>query len=718
MARLLRFGCLILAASSIWAAGRSHVSTSPVPAARGQAALALLPLRFEANQGQWDSSVRYRARSGGLNLSLTQSGPVVAPANAPGLGISLAGSNPAPVIEGLDPLAARTDYFVGARAGWHTGIANYARVRYRAVYPGVDVVYYGNANRLEYDFVLDPGADPRAIRLEFRGALGLRITPGGDLAVDTAAGTLIQQSPAIYQEDPATGARQTVSGRYVLLARNAVGVRLDRYDRKRKLVIDPIIVYSTYFGGTASDQINAVQLSSTGLLYIVGQTTTTDVADQTTSVGFPVVNGAYASANVGGIDAFLAIIDTTANGNYSLVYSSYIGGGGTDIANCVAADANGNIYVGGNTNSADFPVAGNSFKTTAPASVYMSAFVFELNPAIYGASALLYSTYLGGTTGNDTLNGLTLDAAGNIYVIGAARSTDFPVTGSAFATSQYGSQDAFVTELNPNSASLLYSTYIGGQSDDTGVGIVALGPPGQVYVAFNTQSVDFPMAGYSYDNVLSGAVDPVLGLMDLTRSGAGSLVYATYFGGSDLDEVRGIAADAQGNLLVTGYTMSSDFPVTGDSVQSVYGGNGDAFVSVVNPAAAGFILYSTYLGGSDGDVGYAVAGDAAGGIYVTGYTLSGDFPTTINAPQQQWGQGIDAFVTKVARGVAGAAGLQYSTYLGGPNVNVGYALAVTYDGTAYVAGFTEGLWPVSATALQGTYGGGSSDGFVLVLSNY
>jgi hypothetical protein len=691
----------------MWASGRSHVTTSPVPAARGQSALARLPLRFEANQGQWDSSVRYRARSGGLNLSLTQSGPVAAFGNAQGLEISLSGSNSAAVIEGLDPMAARTDYFIGSRQNWHTGIANYGRVRYRGVYPGVDVVYYGSANRLEYDFVLDAGADPRAIRLEFRGAQSLHITQGGDLAVETAAGTLIQQRPAIYQEDAATAARQVVAGRYVLLSGNQVGVRLERYDRKRKLVIDPVIVYSTYMGGSASDQINAVQLASTGLLYVAGQTTST---------GFPTSNDAYNSSNAGVTDIFLAIIDTTASGNFALVYSSYIGGGNVDVANGLAVDSNGNVYLAGSTNSANFPMAGNSFKTTPPTGSYTGAFVLELNRGIYGSGALLYSTYLGGTTGNDAINGLTLDALGNIYVIGTARSNDFPVTNSGFATGQYGSQDAFVAELNPNSASLLYSTYIGGQNDDVGQAIAAGAFPGQVYVAFNTQSPDFPMAGYSYKNSLSGAVDMVLGLMDLTQSGTNSLVYATYFGGSDLDEVRGIAVDASGNLMVTGYTMSLDFPVTGDSAQSVYGGNGDAFVSVVNPAALGFVLYSTYLGGSDGDVGYAIAGDAAGGIYVTGYTLSGDFPTTINAPQTQWGLGIDVFVTKLKRGVAGFAGLQYSTYIGDANVNVGYGLAVAPDGTAYVAGSTEGLWPVWPNPSQGSYGGGSSDGFVLVLS--
>jgi hypothetical protein len=340
-----------------------------------------------------------------------------------------------------------------------------------------------------------------------------------------------------------------------------------------------------------------------------------------------------------------------------------------------------------------------------------------LDPSQYGGNSLLWSTYLCGTTGNDAINGLTLDAQGNIYVIGNAGSYDFPVTDNAFATVQYGNQDAFVTELTPNSSTLTYSTYIGGQNDDFGQAIALAGPPGQVYVAFNTQSPDFPMAGFSYNASRPGPVSIVLGLMDLTQTGLSSLVYATFFGGSDLNEVRGIGVDAKGNLLVTGYTLSNDFPVTFDSVQSTNHGNGDAFVSVVNPAAFGFVLYSTYLGGNDGDVGYAIAADPAGNVYVTGYTLSSDFPTTLNAPQSQWGQGIEVFVTKLTPGVSGAAGLQYSTYIGGQDVNVGYALAIGPDGTAYVAGLTQGLLPIWPNPSQGTYGGGASDGFVMVLSN-
>ena len=396
----------------------------------------------------------------------------------------------------------------------------------------------------EYDFVLDPGADPSAIRLEFRGADGVHLTPAGDIAIETAAGTMIQERPVIYQEDPVTAVRRPVAGRYVLLAGNVVAVRLERYDRKRKLVIDPVIVYSTYMGGSSADQINVVQLTPKGLLYIAGQTNSTDL---------PFINGAYNNFQSGIVNVFLAIVDTTATGNFALVYASYIGSPGIDTPSGLAVDANGVMYVGGTTTSPLFPTTANGFNITGDAS-FTAGFVFQLDPSQYGGNSLLYSTFLCGSSGNDTISGLTLDAQGNIYVIGSAGSYDFPVTTNAFATVQYGTQDAFVAELNPNSATLLYSTYIGGQDDDFGVGIALAGPPGQVYVAFNTQSPDFPMAGYSYQASKPGPVSMVLGLMDLTQTGVSSLVYATFFGGSNVDEVRAIAIDAKGNLMATGYT--------------------------------------------------------------------------------------------------------------------------------------------------------------------
>jgi hypothetical protein len=234
-----------------------------------------------------------------------------------------------------------------------------------------------------------------------------------------------------------------------------------------------------------------------------------------------------------------------------------------------------------------------------------------------------------------------------------------------------------------------------------------------VYFAASTNSTQFPMAGASYQSTLVGNYDIVIGAINTTT---GSLVYSTYFGGSDNDIVRNLSLDAHGNLLLTGFTLSADFPVTNDAVQPAYGGEGDAFVLVVNPSNPAFVLYSSYLGGDDGDVGFDIVSDSAGFLYVTGYTLSSDFPTTANAPQSGWGGGIDVFVTKLQRGVAGPSGLIWSTYFGGTGPNVGLALLVGPDGTVYVTGYAGSQFPASSNATQSAFDGGYSDGFILVMS--
>ena len=705
MLRLSRLGLFLSAASMLAAAGGA--SRPDAALSQAKAALARLPLRFEANRGQWDPAVRYAARANGNALLLTAGGPVVALPGSERVAIKLLNSNRAAQIEPLGQLPSHTDYFLGSREHWHTGIPNYSRVRYRAVYPGIDVVYYGNPSRLEYDFVLQPGADPRAIRLKFHGAGHLSITPEGDLAFGSGGARMVQEKPAIYQEDGPAATRRQVQGRYVLLARDVVGIRLGRYDRTQPLVIDPTLVYSTYMGGSGADQITAAQLDSLGHLYVAGSTATNDLVATTNT---------YQAANAGGIDCFVAIINTTPGAGFPILYFSYAGGTGTDIPLAMVLDSSHNIYLTGTTNSTDFPTAGSAIQTAGAGSNIVSGFVFELNPGLSsGTSSLVYSTYLGGTTGNQSANGIALDPGGNIYVIGTTKSTDFPVSSTAYQSTLNGLQDAFLCKINPTSSTLVYSTYLGGEFEDDGRGI-AIGSNGLVYFAVNTNSTLFPLAGASYQSNLAGNYDIAIGAMDMTQSGTGSLVYATYFGGSDNDEARKLSLDANGNLLLTGYTLSTDLPVTADAIQPAYGGNGDAFVVVVNPANPAFLLYSSYLGGADGEVGSDIAADSAGFLYVTGYTISANFPTTANAPQPAWGRGIDVFVTKLQRGVAGLAGLQWSTYFGGTGFNTGLALVVGPDGTVYVVGYAGSQFPTTSGATQPAFDGGYSDGFILVMS--
>jgi hypothetical protein len=705
MLRSSRLGLFVCAASVLAASG--GVSRPDAALSQAKAALARLPLRFEANRGQWDATVRYAARSNGYALLLTAGGPVVSFLGSRRVDIKLLNSNRAARIEPLDQLPAHTDYFMGSREHWHTDVPNYSRVRYGAVYPGIDVVYYGNPSRLEYDFVLQPGANPSAIRLQFRGAGHLTITPEGDLAFESAGTRLVQEKPAIYQEDGRSGARRQVQGRYVLMARNVVGMRLEHYDRTQPLVIDPTLIYSTYMGGSAADQITAARLDSAGHLYVAGSTATSD---------FVATTNTYQATNAGLTDIFVAVLDTTPGKGFPILYFSYIGGTGTDIPLAMVLDSSNNIYLTGTTNSTSFPTAGSSISTAGAGSNTVSCFVLELNPGISsGTSSLVYSSYLGGTTGNQSANGIALDSGGNIYIVGTTKATDFPVTASAYQSTLNGLQDAFLCKISPSSSTLVYGTYLGGELEDDGRGI-AIGSNGLVYFAANTNSTQFPLAGPSYRSNLIGNYDIVIGAMDMSQSGTGSLVYATYFGGSDNDEVFKLALDANGNLLLTGFTESVDFPVTTDAIQPASGGNSDAFVLVVNPSNPAFLLYSSYLGGDDDDVGFDIEADSDGFLYVTGYTLSSDFPVTVNAPQTGWGRGIDVFVTKLQRGVAGQAGLQWSTYFGGTGANSGLALALGKDGTVYVAGYAGSQFPTSSNATQGAFDGGYSDGFILVMS--
>lgn len=701
---------LLMCSASLLGAADGQVSQAQVAqgqVSQAQSALARLPLRFEENRGQFDPAVRYAARAGGYTVQLSAAGASLAMPGAGRVAIGLVNSNPSAKIEALDRMAARTDYFVGNRDRWHTGIANYSRVRYGGVYPGIDVVYYGNQGSLEYDFVLQPGADPRSIRMKFRGGVKAVITAEGDLALEFDGRRILQKKPVIYQPpgNLSGTSRREVAGRYTLLGRNQVGLRLADYDRTRTLVIDPILVFCTYMGSSGADQIKAIKLDSKGRLYITGSTTTSEMQ---------AINGAYSNNNLGLTDIFIAILDTTAaDHSFPLTYFSYMGGSGLDIPTAMDVDSSGVIYLTGTTTSTDFAMVGNSVQTTGAGSE-QQAFVAVIDPSQYGGVSLIYSTYLGGTTGTNTGRGIAVGPDGHIYVIGTTASTDFPVTTSAYAQVLFGPRDAFLCQLDRGSTSLVYSTYLGGELDDDGRSI-AVGSNGLVYFGATTNGTQFPMEGPGYRQTLANPPNTgtIVGVMDMTKFGEPSLVYSTYFGGSAVSEVRKIALDSQNRVMLTGYTLATDFPTTADAVQSQAGGNGDAFVALVNPNdPPHFLVYSTYLGGSQGEVAYDVTGDTAGNIYVTGYTVSPDFPVN-NAPQGNWGGGTDLFITQLQPGTAGHSGLLFSTYFGAAGVYVGNGIAVGPDGSVYTAGYaTVGL----PSSFNGNgFNGGLSDGFVIVL---
>ena len=704
MLRLSRFATLVCSASMLAAAGRS-VDSNAAALAQARSAMAQLPLRFEANLGQMNPEVRYAARSGGVTLVLTSQGPSFRLPGARRVDVSLLNSNRAPEIEALDRSAARIDSYVGGRDRWRTHIPSYARVRYHSVYPGVDVEYYGNQGQLEYDFVVAPGADPRGIRMQFTGEARLRLTPEGDLVLESGGQRLVQKRPVVYQVDPRTSARVEVAGGYRLLGHNAVGLRLGRYDRRRTLVVDPVLSYLTYWGGPGADQINAAKMDSKGRLYITGQTDTGLI---------PYVDGAYNNGNAGLVDIFLSVIDPTG-GNYNLVYSTYLGGTSNDIPQAIDVDSAGVAYLTGYTNSTDFPSVGAT--QTSPSASFLNGFVAKLDPSQYGGSGLVFSSYLNGTDGDTVVNGVAAGKDGRIYLIGTTKASDFPVTANGYQAVRWGDQDAFVAKMDPGTGGIDYATYLGGEDLDDGRNIL-VDSNGLTYFAVSTLSTQFPMAGFSINGNASGGADVVVGVMDLNQQGNASLKYATYFGGSGNEEVRAMAFDGKGGVFITGYTLSTDFPLTPDAIQRVNYGGGDVFVAEIDPTQSfqRGMLYSTYLGGKAGDVAYGVATDAAGAIYVTGYTLSPDFPIAGSVPRGNWGGGTDIFVTKFQTGVPGKAAIQFSTYVGDTGIYVPSAVAVGTDGRVYVTGWGGIGLPSSQYGLQGGYAGGNTDGFLFVLT--
>jgi hypothetical protein len=664
------------AASAATIAGAAHT--------RHAGTYGQLPLHFEHNQGQFDAHVRFLARGSGYSLFLTSNEAVLALKNRrlPGAAVvrmKLAGANPGPLVTGRDELPGKANYFVGHdQMQWRTNIPTYARVHYRAVYPGIDLTYYGNQGQLEFDFLVAPGADPGRISMSFDGARDVRIDPGGDLILRVAGGDLRQHPPVVYQDAP--GARHQIAARYVMKGEREVGFELGVYDEALPLVIDPILTYATYLGGNGPDAGNDIAVDADGNAYVTGDTGSTT---------FPATELAFDKVANGGTDVFVTKLDATGS---TLIYSTYLGGSANDTGNGIAVDAFGSAYVTGHTFSFNFPLAG-AFDTTR---VVQEAFVTKLAPT---GSTLVYSTYLGGT-GADAGHDIAVDSELSAYITGQTFSDDFPAGG--FDSTLDGS-DAFVTKLNAAGSAVEYSTYLGGGSTEIGRGI-AVDAFFNAHVTGQTMSNDFPRER-AIDPTLGGLLDAFVTKLD--PAGA-ILVYSTYLGGTSLDEGNDIAVDGAGNAHVTGQTSSiTTFPVTSGALQPTYGGGGDAFVTTLT--ATGELASSTYLGGAGTDNGIGIAVDMAGTAHVTGDTRSNNFPVTADAVDSTYGGDGDAFVATLD---STAASLVFSTYLGGSGQDAGNGIALDAVGSAYVTGFTRSTNFPATPGSRDTTIEGTQDAFV------
>jgi hypothetical protein len=628
-------------------------------------------------------------------------------------GMEFLQANSQACIQAEGELPGKVNYFIGSdSSSWRTCVPTFAKLRVPDLYPGIDLVYYGNQRQLEYDFTVAPHANPGSIQIHFVGVDSIVVDDQGQLIIKIDGTELRQPRPVIYQRRGAT--QIPVQGGYRRAANGTVGFELNAYDPELPLVIDPRLEYSTYFGGNGGDLGLAVKVDANGNIYFTGQTLSTQFP-------FPLSKDVFQPVFGGGSlngDAFVAKVDNTGT---NVIYLTYLGGGADDSGYDIAIDAAGNAYIAGFTQSPNFPVQNALFPRISgvadPAiGIYASdGFVTELNT---NGSALVFSTYLGGSA-LDFTDGIAVDPGGNVYVTGVTASTDFPVRNPlpGQATFSGGLSDGFVTKFSPGGASIIFSTYLGGLAIDEGQGIAA-DPYGFAYVTGYTVSTNFP--------ITFNASQPLLNLTNETGSfdafltkftPAGALVFSTYLGGTYNDYGYRVTSDAQGYAYVTGPAQSLDFPVTVTNVPGLvrttsstnYFANYDVFLTKFSPS--GQVVYSTIFGGTNDDIGWDVAVDAHGDAFLIGYTSSSDFPTTnvfelLSATNSG---GNDVFVTALN---SNASALFYSGYLGGAANDFGYGIAVDPESSAYIVGNTFSTnFPITAANIQSSLYG-PSDNFI------
>jgi hypothetical protein len=665
--------------------------TTPETRAQISEAYGKLPLSFEVNQGQTAPQVKFLSRGSGYNLFLTSNEAVLALSKGAAerqsdvLKMKLVGANAEPQVTGEGVLPGKSNYFLGADPKqWRTNVANYAKVKYAEVYPGIDMVYYGAGRQLEYDFIVAAGADPGQIKLSIEGAQRLRIEEKGELALSVGRSEIRQRKPFVYQE--VSGVKKEVAARYALVGKRQVGFEIAEYDKSQPLVIDPVLVYSTFLGGGSLDTARGIAVED-GFACVTGATA---------SLNFPTTAGSVQTVQRGFNDVFVTKLNRDGSG---IIYSTFLGGSTIDGGMGIAVRS-GSVYVSGSTDSVDFPTTAGAFQTTFGGS--QDAFVARLNST---GSALIYSTYLGG---DDIEEGraIALSPGGDAFVTGTTESLNFTTTAGAFQTVFGGGvRDAYVTRLNSTGSALVYSTYLGGVQSETGLSI-ALDDQANPYVTGNTASSNFPTTAGAFKTTFGGIQDAFVTKLNSTGS---ALVYSTYLGGAGADSGLGIALDDYANAYVTGSTTSSNFPATAGAFQTTIGGSLDAFVTKVNSAGSS-LVYSTFLGGSGSDQGLGI--DVRfGRAFVTGSTGSASFPTTADALQPALAGSTDAFVTKLN---PDGSALRFSTYLGGIGADSGQAIAL--GGRVFVSGSASSSnFPTTAGAFQPVNAGGS-DAFVAKIS--
>lgn len=669
----------------------------PAQAKLAAGALKNMPLTFEANRGQFDTPVRFLSRTARYTMFLTPTETVLrlrdGGAQSDVVRWHLSGASSDPLIRGEQPLETRTNYFRGNdRRNWRTDVENFGRVRYQGVYPGVDLVFRGSQQDVEYDFMLAPKANAKQIRFAFDGVDSITAGNDGALVLHTPHGQLVQSRPFAYQD--IDGRRRVVDARYRVSGKS-VGFALGSYDRSKPLVIDPVLSWSTYLGGSIEDFAFGLAVDSSGDVYVTGTSGSTD---------FPTANAIYGTKGYDW-DVFVAKINAAGT---AIVYSTYLSANGTNEYGLgIAVDASGNAYVTGATNATDFPgvTSGSIQSSFGGTGSDRDAFALKINAA---GNAIVWATYLGGS-GDETANSITVDSSGNTYVAGDTGSSSIPWIGSGAIQSSNagGYYDGFVIKID-SSGSAVWATYLGGTGTED-FEAVRLDGSGNVWIGGSTDSSSFPgTSGSSLQSSNAGGYDAILA--EINAAGT-AVTYSTFLGDSGDDQLAGMVLDSSGNIYATGVTNSTSFPgVTGSSIQPSNAGDYDIWVAKLGSGATS-VTWATFLGGSSWDEGLKLDVDGSGNVYLNGTTGSTDFPVS-NAIQSTFGGGDDDVV--VAKINAAGTALVWSTYLGGDDVDQSYGGALDSSGNYLVCGFTaSSAFPgTSSSAIQSTYGGGY-DGFVI-----
>ena len=626
-----------------------------------------LPLRFEQMDAQ-----RWIAHGPGFGVGFNQDAAFFQFGDR-GLSLSFEGRGHSGHFEGLDKSAAPTNYFGKVTRS----VDAFRRLRQTGVYPGIDVVYYGTGQSLEYDFELAAGADPSVIRMRFAGADAVHLGPGGQVILEVG-GRQIIQNPAVVYQRAASGEIVGIPSSYVAHADGSIGIALGAYDTSRALVVDPAVLFSFYLSGTSADVPVGIGHDKNGLVYIAGYSFSPD---------FPTVGTAYTGFFLGtGQQAFTTVMEPFSPTGELIHYSGFFSGDFGDSLKAMAVDSEGVFYLAGTTFDFNFPVTPNGYLTNNGG--VQRSFVSIIDTKIPGKDGLTYSTFFAGTK-NDQPTAIAV-AGGKVYVTGFTTSTDYPVTANAYQSKLPGGLfDGFVAEFDPSksgTASLVASTYLGASGQDVPRSI-AVAPDGQVYVAGYTRSSDFPTTPNSFHPSYSGAGDAFLTRLDLS---AMTVTYSTFLGGSGQDQAMKVVAEPSGHVAVTGFTLSNDFPVTPNAIQGKSAGSTDVFLTILDPSQQDFtkaLVYSTYFGGSDGEVPYDLHLDAAGRYVLCGYTLSLDLPVK-NAlvSSSDPGNAVDGFVAVIDPAAKPLDALVYSSHITGPGYQIAYGVDTDTKGNIYVTG--------------------------------